>query len=166
MGGVLSQICQAHSHTLTSVLIAHTCISSAPSSSWLYKHTPHATPVSGLVHLKWILSVTKTEYQYSYLLCVLQRSTPACLLPSLCVDITLNGYTEVCAVICPPSVSSAISCKNKSFITFLIKTVNYIKPFLPFLPGASVAFNKSNLFHSNPLCESPYVTIGLFINTV
>ncbi len=60
-GEVLSQIGQAHSppnHSAHPHLITHTCTASAPSSRWLYKHTPHSTPVSDLVHTKWTLYAT------------------------------------------------------------------------------------------------------------
>lgn len=122
---------------LTWVLIAHTCIASAPSSTRLYTHTPHLTPVSSLVHSKWILYATST---YVDILSFLVYLPPVflssmCFFPSLrCVS--LDCLIEVFAVIHSPSGASTISCKEKTLITFLIYAMNFsieLPTYLPFL---------------------------------
>ncbi len=162
-------------HTLTWLLIAHTCIASAPSSRWFYKHTPHSTPVYGLVHMKWTLCFSSYTCVLASFVCLPPSCAcllrvlasfvclpPSCAcLSSMCIlsslhRVSLDYSINVCAVIHSSSVFATTSCKENTLITFLISTLKSLHwtSHLPAIdPFTSVAVNKFHL-HSNLLCES------------
>ncbi len=93
-------------HTLTWLIIAHTCTTWAPSSSCLLKHTPHTTPVSVFFFIRRGLSMLLQRISHIPISIVYlpSVSSPACsplLHPNVCslqclqVDVSIVRHFEV-----------------------------------------------------------------------
>ncbi len=153
-----SRISQARSsaitmHSITWLLITHTCTSSAPS---IYKHTPHTSSLSDLVSSKWT-NVTCLVAFISYLPPV---SSPACSSQLYSIvrvsqdfheSVPIVQDCEVCAPV--PLFTSSSESKGTSIITLIVLLCLFIElvTHLLQLPADSTDYNKTHLLYSTHL---------------
>ncbi len=149
-----------HCHRLARlclILITRTCTSSRHSLCTPHIHTPHSTPVSGLVHAKRTTIAITSSMPDTYLLvdlpalfspeCVLQRS-PVCLLQS---SVPVCRIGEVCV-----QFLFLVSCQEKIVkLRFLQISEDFLNCHLPV--SLLVAHNSVNkyLFTIQSRCLSP-----------